>query len=73
MAIAAQCPFYKYEKNKITFCEYASLHPPDKRARDEIVFNYCADAQNYKSCPFCIALEHYYARKYTKGEGTNDK
>ena len=42
MSIAAQCPYYRYEKNKITYCEYADLHPPDKQARDEIVFNLCA-------------------------------
>ena len=63
MAIDAICPFFRYEKNKITFCECADIHPPDAEARREIVYNYCAHAENYKQCQFYKVMEHYYERK----------
>lgn len=70
MPVAAQCPFYRYEKNKITYCEYADLHPPDKRARDEVIFQLCAHDEAYKSCPFYKAMDNYYHRKYEREENT---
>ena len=73
MPVAAQCPFYRYEKNKITYCEYADLHPPDKQAREEIVFHLCAHENYYKTCPFYVAMENYYNRKYTESEGADDE
>lgn len=63
------CPFYVNEEKGRVSCEFAQMRPPDKQARDEIVLQYCAREQNHKTCPFYVALDHYYARKYnTKKE-----
>lgn len=61
-SIATACPFYRYEKNHIVYCEYADLHPPDKKARAEIVYAYCGHPDNYKQCPFYKAMINYYER-----------
>ena len=69
MGCNAYCPFYLSEKKGRVFCEAALIHLPDKQARDEIVLQYCAREQNHKTCPFYVALDNYYARKYnTKKE-----
>lgn len=69
MPLIVYCPFYRREKKGAIFCEFGRLTPPDKEARDEIMLKYCASMRNYKKCPFCIALENYYERKYNAEEG----
>ena len=62
MAIYGECPYYRYEKAGITHCECADLHFPDAEARREVLYNYCANAENYRKCPLHTAMEHYYER-----------
>ena len=75
MALIVYCPFYRREERGVISCEYGTLRPPDKMARDEIIFNYCASMEGFKKCPFRLALEHYYARKYAKEDkhGTTER
>lgn len=63
------CPFYGQERgNGRVSCEGASFHFPDKVARREYLYTYCAHPEGYKKCPLKIALEHYYERKYAENE-----
>lgn len=64
MAVAAECPYFKYEKAGVTHCECGDLIFPDTQTRREIIYNYCAHPTDFRKCPFYVALEHYYERKY---------
>lgn len=59
------CPFLKGEKKKESLsCELCSFKFPDKAARREIVYGYCANTEGYKSCMLYKVLSAYYERKY---------
>ena len=62
MPVAAECPYYQYEKNGVTHCECMQIRFPDVKARREILYGYCAHPQNYRSCPFKRAMDGYYER-----------
>lgn len=66
--ILAECPFFKTEKNTTRMtCELCSFKFPDKQARDDLVYVYCADSQNYKNCMCYKILMDYYDRKERNG------
>ena len=62
MPIAGMCPYYRYEKAGVTYCECADLHFPDKQSRRDIVYTYCAHPTDYCRCPFKSAMDGYYER-----------
>lgn len=64
MPIAGMCPYFRYEKAGVTYCECGELHFPDRRARRDIVYAYCAHPSDYKRCPFKCALDGYYERSF---------
>ena len=66
MPIEAECPYFKYEKQGTTHCECGDFIFPDKQARREIIYGYCAHPRNFERCMFYRALENYYERKYSK-------
>ncbi len=64
MPVAGMCPYFRYEKSGITYCECGELKFPDRRARRDIVYGYCGHPDDYKRCPFKCALDGYYERRY---------
>ncbi len=61
----AICPYYKREDYRGTiYCECARLRFPDKQSRREIVYRFCAHPEGYLTCPFKLALDGYYERRY---------
>ena len=64
MPFAGMCPYFRYEKAGITYCECGELKFPDRRARRDIVYGYCGHPDDYKRCPFKNALDGYYERRY---------
>ncbi len=60
------CPYYLRDKgNGTVYCESARFRFPDKFARREIVYGFCAHPENYKKCAFKQMLDHYYERKFS--------
>ena len=60
------CPYYLRDKgNGVVYCECARLRFPDKMARREIVYGFCAHPDHYKKCMLKQAMDHYYERKYS--------
>lgn len=63
------CPYYLRERGHGSLsCECAKLRFPDLLARREIVYSFCGHPTGYKLCPFKVALDHFYERKYTHHE-----
>ncbi len=59
------CPYFMRDRGKgIVYCECAKFKFPDKGARREIVYRFCAHPEGYKACMIKQALDHYYERKY---------
>jgi hypothetical protein len=59
------CPYFKRDRgNGRVSCEGASFRFPDRLARREYVYRFCAHPEGYKLCPLKVALDHYYERKY---------
>ncbi len=65
MPIAGMCPYYRYEKAGVTHCECGELHFPDRGARRDVVYSYCAHPSAFHQCPFKKALDGYYERRYS--------
>ena len=65
MPSAAECPYYQYEKQGVTYCECGELRFPDKAARREIVYGFCAHPDNYHHCPFKCMMDRYYERRFS--------
>lgn len=61
-----QCPFLKYEKEGVLYCECAKIQPPDTEAKQDIAYLCCANQKMFRKCPFYITMERYYERKYKK-------
>lgn len=63
------CPFFKSDREcgRVS-CEGANFHFPDKEARREFVYRFCAHPDGYKECPLQTTLNHYYERKYAQNE-----
>ena len=63
------CPFFKQEKcNGRLHCEGGHILFPDKMARREFVYRFCAHPAGYLDCPLRVMLENYYERKYQDHE-----
>ena len=59
------CPYYQRDRgNGVVCCECARFHFPDKVARREIVYGFCAHPDNFKKCAIKQAMDHYHERKY---------
>lgn len=59
------CPYYMRDRGKgVVYCECAKFHFPDKQARREIVYGYCAHPEGYKRCALKQMLDGFYERKY---------
>ncbi len=61
------CPYFRKEQSggKV-YCEGATLRFPDRQARRDIVYRFCAHPDGYNDCPLKQALDGYYARKYAR-------
>ena len=64
MPIAGACPYYRYEKEGVTFCECAELHFPDRVARREVLYGFCAHPTDFCRCPLKHAMDGYYERRF---------
>jgi hypothetical protein len=62
MPIAAMCPYFRYEKAGVTHCECGELRFPDRKARREVLYRYCAHPTDYGACPLKRAMDGYYER-----------
>ncbi len=60
------CPYYQRDRgNGVIYCECARFRFPDKLARREIIYGFCAHPENYKKCAIKQAMDHFYERKYS--------
>ncbi len=60
------CPYYLRDRgNGMVYCECARFRFPDKLARREIIYGFCAHPENYKKCALKQAMDHYYERKFS--------
>lgn len=65
------CPYYQRDRGKgVVYCECARFRFPDKVARREIVYGFCAHPTNYKKCALKQMMDHFYERKYNQIEMT---
>ena len=63
------CPYYKKERGGGQMnCEGATFRFPDRLARREYVYGFCAHPEGYKMCPLKVAMDHFYERKYAYHE-----
>lgn len=63
------CPYFCRERSHgVVYCEGARLKFPDRDARREILYRFCAHPEGYKTCMLKQALDHYYERKYANHE-----
>ena len=63
------CPYYKKERGGGHMnCEGATFRFPDRLARREYVYRFCAHPEGYQQCPLKIAIDHFYERKYAHDE-----
>ena len=65
------CPYLRKGKDaKQISCECASFRFPDKVARREIIYAFCAHPTDFRKCVFKQVLDrYYYERKF--GDGNN--
>lgn len=71
LAIQGTCPYLQSMKDKKTVsCECAHFKFPDKIARREIIYAFCAHPSAYNDCFFKRAMDrYYYERKYACEDG----
>ena len=63
------CPYFKKDRGRGHInCEGATFRFPDRLARREYVYRFCAHPEGYKTCPLKIAMDHFYERKYANHE-----
>ena len=68
MAFRGVCPYIKeLGKDKQLACECASFNFPDKGAKRDVIYGYCAHPDNWKECLFKKAMDNFYERKYNNG------
>lgn len=61
------CPYFIRDRGRgVIYCECARFHFPDKLARREILYTYCAHPTGYKQCVLKHAMDGFYQRKYEK-------
>ena len=64
------CPYFVRDRGKgLVYCECARFRFPDKEARREIVYRFCAHPTGYKTCMIKNCLDHHYERKYAHENG----
>ena len=71
MAIAGMCPYFKKipDDKKIT-CECAKFTFPDRIARRDLLYGFCAHPTAYKNCILKQSMDkYYYERKYDIEKG----
>lgn len=61
------CPYFRKENRGRVYCECATLKFPDKEARRDIVYRFCAHPTGYNDCPLKQAMDGYYQRRYETG------
>ena len=61
------CPYFRKENRGRVYCEGATLKFPDKEARRDIVYRFCAHPTGYNDCPLKQAMDGYYQRRYETG------
>ena len=63
------CPYYLRDRgNGMVYCECARFRFPDKLARREFVYRFCAHPEGYRDCQLKVVMDHYYERKYETHE-----
>ena len=62
----AQEYFIRDRGRGVIYCECARFHFPDKLARREIVYTYCAHPSGYRQCVLKQAMDGFYRRKYDR-------
>ena len=61
------CPYYIRDRGKgRVYCECCRFSFPDKGARREIIYRYCAHPTGYKSCMIKQCMDNFYERKYSE-------
>lgn len=69
MAFRGTCPYVtETGKDRHVGCECTKFTFPDKYAKREIIYGYCAHPINWKECPFKRMMDNFYERKYSKNE-----
>lgn len=59
------CPYYQKDRGQgVIYCECAKFRFPDKIARREIVYGFCAHPEGYKQCALKQMMDRFYERKY---------
>lgn len=70
MKMIGMCPYFQRERGHgLVYCECAKFRFPDKLARREIVYRFCAHPENYKNCVIKQTMDHFYERMYNQIEG----
>ena len=70
MAFRGTCPYVnEVGKEKRIVCECMKFSFPDRKAKREIIYGYCAHPTNWKECPFKKMMDNFYERKYN-GDGS---
>ena len=66
MAIAGMCPYLKkVSDGKNVSCECAKFSFPDRIARRDLIYGFCAHPTDYKNCVLKQSMDkYYYERKY---------
>ena len=61
------CPYFMRDRGggKV-YCECATFKFPDKEARRDIVYRFCAHPTGYNDCPLKQAMDGYYERMYAR-------
>ncbi len=63
------CPYFKQDRGRGHICcEGATFKFPDKLARREYVYRFCAHPEGYRQCPLKLTMDHFYERKYAYHE-----
>lgn len=63
------CPYFKQDRGRGHICcEGATFKFPDKLARREYVYRFCAHPEGYKQCQLKLTMDHFYERKYAYHE-----
>ena len=66
LAFVGMCPYIKDMRSlKKNICECATFTFPDRKARRDIVYKYCAHPDNWMECPLKKAMDGFYDRKHS--------
>ena len=68
------CPYYIRDRGRgVVYCECAKFRFPDKQARRDIVYTFCAHPEGYKKCPLKQMMDGFYERKYQSIQQTQEE